>query len=214
MAKSYNISFNLLGNLDPSLLAALQKAQNSVKALGNLNGKTLAAAQKLASDKNLQAQIAQYRELQQAARATGIARTQELLNAAQANSKRTVETKKLDNMRAAYQQLQRTQQRLKDESQLRRNELDLARATLKNAKKTGDINAIKAAQEALRAAQIAAKDAAKAVRDINTAARQGKVDLKSQENAVKNLGNNFAQASAKAQQLQQQLQNFNCNQLC
>ena len=205
MAKSYNISFNLLGNLDPSLLAALQKAQNSVKALGNLNGKTLAAAQKLASDKNLQAQIAQYRELQQAARATGIARTQELLNAAQANSKRTVETKKLDNMRAAYQQLQRTQQRLKDESQLRRNELDLARATLKNAKKTGDINAIKAAQEALRAAQIAAKDAAKAVRDINTAARQGKADLKSQENAVKNLGNNFAQASAKAQQLQQQL---------
>lgn len=206
MAKSYNISFNLLGNLDPSLLAALQKAQNSVKALGNLNGKTLAAAQKLASDKNLQAQIAQYRELQQAARAAAQGRTQELLAAARLNAQRNVETKKLDDMRAAYQQLQRTQQRLKDESQLRRNELDLARAALKDAKKTGDLNEIRQSQAALRAAQIAAKDAAQAVRDINTAARQGKADLKAQENSVKNLGNNFAQASAKAQELQRQLQ--------
>lgn len=206
MAKSYNVSFNILGNLDSSLLSAIRQTQEAMESLGKLNGKALAAAQKLASDKNLQAQIAQYRELQQAARAAAQGRTQELLAASRLNAQRTIETKKLDNMRAAYQQLQRTQQRLKDESQLRRNELDLARAALKNAKATGDIDAIKAAQNALRAAQIAAKDAAQAVRDINVAARQGKADLKAQENSVKTLGNNFAQASAKAQELQRQLQ--------
>lgn len=188
MAKSYNVSFNILGNLDSSLLSAIQQTQKAMESLGKLNGKALANVQRLANDKNLQAQIAQYRELQQAARAAAQGRTQELLAAARLNAQRTVETKKLDDMRRAYSDLQKTQARLKDESQLRRNELDLARAALKNAKATGDLNEIRQAQAALRAAQIAAKDAAQAVRDINVAARQGKADLKAQENSVKTIG--------------------------
>ena len=58
MAKSYNVSFNILGNLDSSLLSAIQQTQKAMESLGKLNGKALANVQRLANDKNLQAQIA------------------------------------------------------------------------------------------------------------------------------------------------------------
>ena len=85
MAKSYNVSFNILGNLDGSFLGALQGAARAMQNLGNFSramqerinkySRMQTAAQGVL--KNIDA----YRALQQGIADTERQRAQELLNA-------------------------------------------------------------------------------------------------------------------------------------
>ncbi|MBR4153367.1 MAG: phage tail tape measure protein [Selenomonadaceae bacterium] len=206
MAKSYNVSFNILGNLDPSLLASIKKAQESMESLGKLNGKALANAQKLANLQSKADEIANYRALQKAMKDAQAARTTELLTAANTNSAYTKSKQKLDDMKRGMKELAKTQKRLQDNSALQRRGVEIARAGLKNAKKSGDIDSIKAAQDALARQQEAARRARDELKEVNAAIRQGKNELRDQQREVKSLSNNFTQSNARAQQLQQQLQ--------
>lgn len=205
MAKSYSVRFDILGSLDPSLLAAIQNAQKSIKSLGALNGKAIANAQKLSAANKKLADITQYKDLIRSVQAADKARAGELLTANKSLAQQKAAQKQLAVMQASYKELVKVQTRLKADALTQRNGLDLARADLKAAKKSGDANQIKAAQTALQAQQAAARQAAQEVRNINAAVKQGRAELKAQENSVKELGNSFNQSSARAAQLQQQL---------
>ena len=206
MAKSFKVSFDILGSLDPSLIAAIQKAQASIKSLSGLNGKAIANATKLSAAQAKLNNLQNYKDVLRSVQAADKARAGELIQANRTLAQQKAATQQLATMKASYKELTKIQARLKADAQSKRDALDLARADLKAAKKSGDANQLKAAQQAFQAQQQAAKQAAQAVRDINNAVKQGRAELKAQENSVKTLGNNFAQASAKAQQLQQQLQ--------
>lgn len=205
MAKQYQVRFDILGSLDPSLLAAIQNAQKNLRDLGKLNGKAIANAQKLSAAQSKLANLSQYKDLVRAVQAADKARAQELLTANKALAQQKAAQNQLDVMKASYKELQKIQTRLKADAQTQKNGVELARADLKAAKASGDLNAIKAAQAALQAQQESARRAAQEVKNINAAIKQGQAELKAQQNSVKELGNNFAQSSARAAQLQQQL---------
>ena len=205
MAKSYKVSFDILGSLDPSLLAAIKGAQNSLKDLSRLNGRAIAQAQKLSAANKKLADIENYKNLRRSIEAANKARAQEIINASRANAQLQQQKQNLQDMRRAYRELQKTQERLKGNARTQREGVDLARAGLKNAKSTGDVNAIRQAQEALRLQQESAKRAAQAVKEINAAIKQGNAELKAQQASIRTLQSSFANSSDKARQLSQQL---------
>ena len=215
MAKSYQVSFDILGSIDKSLLGALKQAQKNIAALGKLNGKAIGQAQKLSAAQKKLTDLTQYKDLTRAVQAATKARAQELLTANRQLAAQKAANRQLDDMKKAYRELQKAQTRLKNNAQLQRGGVDLARAGLKSAKKSGDVNAIKAAQDALLKQQESARRAAQAVKDINAALKLGRAELKAQQNSVKELGNNFSNSSARDAQLQQQLaqQHAQLNQL-
>lgn len=206
MAKSYSVRFDILGSLDPSLIAAIQNAQKNIQSLGKLNGKAIANAQKLSAAQQKLAGVTQYKDLIRAVQAASQARAQELLTANKSLAQQKAAQKQLEVMKRGFKELVSVQSRLKADAQLQKNGLTLARADLKAAKKSGDAAQIKAAQDAFQAQQQSAQKAAQAVKEINQALKLGRAELKAQQNSVKELGNSFAQSSARAAQLQQQLQ--------
>ncbi|MBR0060329.1 MAG: phage tail tape measure protein, partial [Selenomonadaceae bacterium] len=206
MSKTYQVKFDILGNLDPSLLAAIQNAQKSIKSLSGLNGKALANAQKLSAAQGKLNSLVNYKDTLRAVQNLSQARAGEVLTANRSLAQQKAAQQQLDVMKREFKELVKVQTRLKQNAQTQRNGLDLARAELKAAKAAGDVAAIKAAQQAFQAQQESARRAAQAVKEINQAVKLGRAELKAQEQSVKTLGNNFAQASQKAQQLQQQLQ--------
>ena len=205
MAKSYQVSFDILGSLDPSLMAAIQNAQKNISALGKLNGKAIANATKLSAAQSKLNSLSNYKDTLRAVQAASQARAQEALNANRSLAAQQAANKQLAVMKASFKELQKVQARLKANAQLQRNGVDLARAGLRDAKKSGDIAQIKAAQDALQRQQESARRAADEAKKLNAAIKQGKAELRAQQNSVKELGNNFAQSTARAQQLQQQL---------
>lgn len=211
MAKSFSVTFNVLGNVDPSLLSALQAAQNRIKGLQNLsrsvNQKAIANAQKLANLQNQHAQVKGYNDLRQAIKDTAQQRAAELTNANRLNAQRNVEVKTLATMRTSLKELQRVQTRLKNNAQQQRGGVDLARADLKAAKQSGDLTAIKAAQDALIRQQESARRAREEVQKINDALKQGRAELKAQQAAVRNVDAAFNTSSQAANKLQAQLAN-------
>lgn len=206
MAKSYNVQFNLLGNLDGSLLAAIKNAQSSIKSLSGLNGKAIANAQKLSAANQKLANLQNYKDTLRAVQNLSQARAGEVLTANRSIAAQQAANKQLAVMKNGFKELLKVQSRLKANAQLQRNGVALARADLNAAKKTGDVNQIKAAQDALQRQQDSARRAAEELKNINAALKLGRAELRAQQNSIKELGNNFAQSSAKAQQLQQQLQ--------
>lgn len=206
MAKSYKVSFDVLGSVDKSLLDSIKAAQKNLEALGKLNGKALANAQRLSAAQAKLNNLQNYKDLTRAVQAAAKARANELVTANRQLAAQKKANQQLQDMKKSYQELQRVQARLKQNAQVQRNGLDLARADLKNAKASGDVAAIRAAQQALSQQQQAAARAALEVRNLNAALKQGREELKAQQNHVKEIGNNFAQSSQRAQQLQQQLQ--------
>ena len=205
MAKSYKVSFDILGSLDPSLLAAIKGAQNNIAALSRLNGRAIAQAQKLSAANKKLADIENYKNLRRSIEAANKARAQEIINASRANAQLQQQKQNLQDMRRAYRDLQKTQERLKGNARTQREGVDLARAGLKNAKSTGDVNAIRQAQDALRRQQESAKRAAQAVKEINAALKQGNAELKAQQASIRTLQSSFANSSDKARELSQQL---------
>lgn len=206
MAKSYSVNFDIRGSIDGSLLNSIKKAQKDLEALGKLNGKALANAQKYSAATKKLADIEHYKDLTRAVQAAAKARANELVTANRQLAAQKKANQQLADMKKSYQELQRVQARLKQNAQVQRNGLDLVRADLKNAKASGDVAAIRAAQQALSQQQQAAARAALEVRNLNAALKQGREELKAQQNHVKEIDNNFAQSSQRAQQLQQQLQ--------
>ena len=205
LAKSYQVSFDILGSIDPSLLAAITNAQKSIKSLNSLNGKALANATKLSAAQSKLNSLSNYKDTLRAVQAASQARAAEVLTANRSLAAQQAANKQLAVMKASYKELQKVQARLKANAQLQRNGVDLARAGLRDAKKSGDIAQIKAAQDALQRQQESARRAADEAKKLNAAIKQGKAELRAQQNSVKELGNNFANSTAKAQQLQQQL---------
>lgn len=206
MSKTYQVKFDILGSLDPSLLAAIQNAQKSIKSLSGLNGKALQNAQKLSAAQNKLNSLSNYKETLRAVQNLSQARAGEVLTANRSLAQQKAAQKQLDVMKSGFKELIKVQSRLKQNAQLQKNGVALARAELKNAKASGDVAAIKAAQDALQAQQQSAQKAAQAVKEINAAIKQGRAELKAQQNSVKELGNTFANSTARAQQFQQQLQ--------
>ena len=205
LAKSFQVSFDILGSIDPSLLAAIANAQKSIKSLSGLNGKAIANATKLSAAQSKLNSLSNYKETLRSVQAASQARAAEVLNANRQLAAQNAASRQLADMKTAYKELVKVQTRLKNNAQLQRGGVDLARAGLREAKKSGDISQIKAAQQALIRQQESARRAADEVKRINAAIKQGKAELRAQQNSVKELGNNFANSSAKAQQLQQQL---------
>lgn len=208
-SRSYSISFNVLGNLDPSLLSALKNASDRVKALSNLertvNAKAVQQAKKLSAAQGKLSGIEQYKNLRREIAATNKARLQEIQNASKANAALQRQQKNLAAMKNSYKELQKVQTRLKGSAQVQKNGVDLARADLKNAKKSGDVNAIRSAQAALARQQESARRAAEEVKAINAALKQGKSELRAAQADIRNFGSSFAQSSDKARALSQQL---------
>ena len=70
MSRSYSVTFNVLGNLDPSLIAALQAAQNRIRGLQgmqrSLNAAALRQAARLNQAQGLMKQFEAYRKLEKA----------------------------------------------------------------------------------------------------------------------------------------------------
>ena len=194
-SKSYRVSFDILGSLDPSLLNSIKAAQDNLKALGKLNGKAIGQAQRLNAAHKKLGDLEHYKRLQREIKEATKARALELLTASRANAALANQQKNIAAMKSAYRDLQKTQARLKGNAQLQRNGIDLARAGLRDAKKTGDVAAIQAAQQALIRQQESARRAAQEVKAINAALKQGKAELKSAQADIKTFGSILRQGA-------------------
>ena len=206
---THDVTFRILGTLDPSLIAALQNAQKNIKNLSelgkNVNKKAVAQAQKLAASQEQLNAIHEYRKLQRAINQTSAARGNEMLKLSQLNMQQTQETQKLSDMQKGYKELAKAQRRMSDNARVQREGVDVARANLKSAKASGDVERIKAAQVALRQQQEAAKSAAAALKEVNSALKQGKAELAAQKNSVKSLNDAFNSSSKNVSKLRDQL---------
>lgn len=110
MAKSFSVSFDILGKLDGSLVAALTSAAQKMKSLGeaakSLNGKSLKLAQTLQNSQGLLKNVEAYNKLNAAIKANFAEQAKLRLGQSKLLQQRAAEQKKLGDMRSAYQQLQ------------------------------------------------------------------------------------------------------------
>lgn len=203
MATSRTIQFNIIGR--DNLTAAVNAAKNSLNSLRGVPKKISALQNALANSQNLQKLISDYRALQRAVQASQSARANELLKASRNAAAQSQAVKQLERMKSAYKDLLKTRKRLQGNAQLQKNGIDLARAGLRVAKQSNDIEAIRAAQAALEKQKESAARAAAEVKKINAAIKLANADLKAQKASVKDFGNAFTNASAAAQRLRDTL---------
>lgn len=123
MAKNYSVTFSILGNLDPSLLNALKSASDKIKSLGdlakNISPKAASQARALQNARDVLKQVEAFNKLRGVMTTLRSAQAANLLLASRARSQQAAETKRLDEMRAAYQ-------RLNDQFKANRRSMDAA----------------------------------------------------------------------------------------
>lgn len=109
MAKNYSVTFSILGNLDPSLLNALKSASDKIKSLGdlakNISPKALSQARALQNARDVLKQVEAFNKLRGVMTTLRSAQAANLILASRARSQQAAETKRLGEMRAAYQKL-------------------------------------------------------------------------------------------------------------
>lgn len=109
MAKNYSVTFSILGNLDPSLLNALKSASDKIKSLGdlakNISPKAASQARALQNARDVLKQVEAFNKLRGVMTTLRSAQAANLILASRARSQQASETKRLGEMRAAYQKL-------------------------------------------------------------------------------------------------------------
>lgn len=106
---NYSITFSILGNLDPSLLKALQGAADKIKSLGDLS--KVISPKAVSQARALQRAASTLKALEGFNKLTGAMRTNQaalaanLLLASKQRAQQSAAVKQLDDMKAAYQRL-------------------------------------------------------------------------------------------------------------
>ena len=218
MARSYNVSFNINGALDGSLLAALQNAANAMRGLGNAARATSANAR--ASQAGLQGLATSLTSLQQAAQRyqalqSAISQTQAKINANSqvAQNYRAAAaqvdelSRKLNNLKKNRQQL--NQSLAKEQALLSQLRVTQAKALQAWRADKGNSDLKLQLEAANRAffAQKAKVDQLKATyQQLQAQIRQVKGELTAAADKQKALGADNAALQQARQQYQQQFQ--------
>ena len=144
MAKSYNVSFNILGNLDGSLLSALQRAANGMRGLQNaarsVSGALARQANSLNAARGLMRQVESYRALESALKANVQAQANERLNMMNLMTRQQSARKQLDAMTASYKQLVKARTQARQIKTARDADLSMTQRELQTARRQFEVS--------------------------------------------------------------------------
>ena len=228
MARSFNVSFNITGALDGSLMAAIRNAANAMRGLGNSARAASAAAK--ASEAGLKGLATSLNSIQNAAgkfkalndalnqTATNFNRSTATLGAAKA--KMEADAQAADKLRQKLAQLNAELGKAKTDKvtaqdglkTLRQQMQDLKRAfdLAKSLGNTAQMQALSSQMTTLgasiQAQQAKVKAAAQAYKELSDKVKQAKIDLKAAEQAASASGKSYGQAQREAQRLSQSFQ--------
>ena len=227
MARSYNVSFNITGAMDGSLLAAIRNAESSMRGLGNSARAASAAAkasqaglQGLASSLNaIQAAAARYKNLQSAFSQTAADFNRQSQSIAAATQKYQQETQAVEQLRQKLSQLQTDLSKAKQNKILQSEGIKQTTADLQALKRAYDLaklsgdkvsmaslsTQITQTQAALNQQRQAARQAAQAYKELSDKIKQTKTDLKSAEQAANESGRGLSRTRSEVERLKASL---------
>lgn len=141
MAKVYNVSFNIGGNLDASLMSALQNASKMFRGLGAA-AKALSASQKLTglsamsrSFGTLQQAVNEFRELKKASLETAQSLSNAQKQTGQFARQSRDDAAKVSDLKKVLADFKETQLKSKADKAAGREELKMLRAKIAEARK-------------------------------------------------------------------------------
>ena len=226
--RSYNVSFNITGAMDGSLLAALRNAANAMRGLGdsaraasNAAKASKAGLQGLANSLNtIQSAANKFRDLKRAT-----LESQQALSAAQNNANQLatkyrqdaqaaeILRQKLSQLNTELGKAQNSKVGEKANLNALKNQLRELKAAFTEAKKLGDTakmsslsSAMAATNSAIQAQQAKLRAASQAYTELADRIKQTKAELKSAETAASQSGRGFESAKTQAASLKASLQ--------
>lgn len=228
MARSFNVSFNITGALDGSLMAALKNASNALRGLGNTARAASAAAKSseaglkgLANSLNqIQNAGVKFKTLQDALKQTTaeFGKSGAALDAARA--KMQADAQAVDQLRQKLSQLnselgkarttkaneQAGLKNLRQQMQELKRAFDLAKSLGNTAQMNQLASQMTVLGASIQAQQAKVKAAVQAYKELSDKAKQLKTDLKAAEQAAAQSGKGYSEARNNAERLKNSFQ--------
>ena len=228
MARTYNVSFNIQGALDGSLLAALRNASQAMRGLGNAARAASASARAsqaglrgLSNSLNsIQAAAQKFRALQDALRQTTANINQSGVAFNEAKAKYQADAQAVDQLRQKLAQLNTELGKARQtkivqsdgvkavtaDLQALKRAFDIARQAGDTVKMTSLAAQINQTQAALLRQKQTAREAAAAFKELSDKVKQTKADLKAAQDAARASGQTLSRTQNETRRLAQSYQ--------